>query len=150
MKRGHRTSLVLVVLLAVIGLAAWVFHGSGSADGSCRLMMVGVSGYGPWHPLPTNSQADTDAFITTRSYSDGMNTATCRARRLGPVWFTAQVSQTLIGFSCGLGARRTYPVKAYGVLPAEAESAEELRQAFSAFAKSVCADVRLAATPIPE
>jgi hypothetical protein len=121
---------------------------SSSADETCRQVMTEKSGYGPWHPLPPPApeQADSGFFVTTmRSYSDGVNTATCGVQRLGPVWYAnGRFGQTSVGYSFGLDQAcggLAYRQKAYGVLSTNAESAQEIQQAFRIFAKKVYDEV---------
>lgn len=144
MKPAHLLFLSLVVFLVIIRFFNLVSNISSSADETCRQIMMKKSGYGPWHPLPApaDEQANTSFFgATTRNYSDGMNTASCGVQRLGPVWYAnGRFGTTHAGYSLGLGCPQ-YPVKAYGVLPAEVEGEEEIRQEFLVFADKVHAEV---------
>jgi hypothetical protein len=146
MKRSYRLFLGSAVFLVVLAFFVRVLNISSSADETCRHLMMGASGYGPWHPLklPADEQADNHLFTTAgRIYSDGVNTAWCNPQQLGLMWYVINSSQTSVGFNFGLESCGSlpYPRKAYGVFSTEPKSQEEIRREFFIFADKIFDEV---------
>jgi hypothetical protein len=154
MKRAYRLFLGSAVFLVILALFVRVFNISSSADETCRQLMMGVSGYGPWHllDLPADEQENSYFFTaTSRIYSDGVNTTWCNPQQLGLIWYVINSSQTLVGFNFGLEScgGLPYPRKAYGVLTTESKSQEEIRREFFTFADKISDEVCQKPSPVP-
>lgn len=154
MKRPYRLFLSSAVFLVVLAFFVWVLNISSSADETCRQLMMGVSGYGPWHPLklPADEQADSHFFTTAgRVYSDGVNTAWCNPQQLGIMWYVINYSQTSVGFEFGLEScgGLPYPRKAYGALSIEPKSQEEIQREFFIFADKIFGEVCQKPSSVP-